>query len=385
MKEIILLGATGSIGTQVLDIIKENKDFLLKAISFGKNKEKAIKIINEFKPLVVSCEMMEDMLWLKEKYPDIEFVYGEKGLEYLASLETKKGLLINAIVGIAGLVPTITAIKNKKDILLANKETLVVAGDMINSLVKEYQVKLLPIDSEHSAILQCLENGRREDLKKIIITASGGSFRDRSREELENVTFLEAMNHPNWSMGAKITVDSSTMVNKGLEVIEAHHLFNIDYDKIETILHRESIIHSMVEFNDGSVLSQMATPDMRLPINYALNYPKHLEYKNSSSLNLVKVKSLTFEKMDFERFPMLELAYKVGRLGGILPLVYNVANEEAVKCFIEGKIKYLEIEKIITDMVNLYQEKNIKNPTIEEILKINSQVRKLINEKIEVC
>ena len=385
MKEIILLGATGSIGTQVLDIIKENKEFLLKAISFGKNKEKAVKIINEFKPLVVSCEMMEDMLWLKEKYPDIEFVYGEKGLEYLASLETKKGLLINAIVGIAGLVPTITAIKNKKDILLANKETLVVAGDMINSLVKEYQVKLLPIDSEHSAILQCLENERREDLKKIIITASGGSFRDRSREELENVTFLEAMNHPNWSMGAKITVDSSTMVNKGLEVIEAHHLFNIDYDKIETILHRESIIHSMVEFNDGSVLSQMATPDMRLPINYALNYPKHLEYKNSSSLNLVKVKSLTFEKMDFERFPMLELAYKVGRLGGILPLVYNVANEEAVKCFIEGKIKYLEIEKIITDMVNLYQEKNIKNPTIEEILKINSQVRKLINEKIEVC
>lgn len=385
MKEIILLGATGSIGTQALDILKENKEFILKAISFGKNKEKAIKIIDEFKPSVVACEMMEDMLFLKEKYPNIEVFYGEEGLIKLANLKTDNGLLVNAIVGIAGLAPTIEAIKSKKDILLANKETLVVAGDMINSLVKEYQVKLLPIDSEHSAILQCLENGRREDLKKIIITASGGSFRDKTRKELENVTVEEALNHPNWSMGAKITIDSSTMVNKGLEVIEAHHLFNISYDKIETILHRESIIHSMVEFNDGSVLSQMATPDMRLPINYALNYPKHLEYKGSSSLDLVKVRNLTFEKMDFDRFPMIELAYKVGRLGGILPLVYNVANEEAVKCFINGKIKYLEIEKIIIDMVNLYLDKNINNPTIEDIIKINSEVRKLINEKIEVC
>lgn len=384
MKEIILLGATGSIGSQVLDVIKNNGDFKLIAISFGKRINKAIEIIEEFKPQYVCTLDKEDAEYLKEKYEKINFCYGNEGLVKVASLPTNNGLLVNAIVGIAGLLPTVEAIRSKKDILLANKETLVVAGDIINKLVKENNVNLLPIDSEHSAIMQCLNSGKFSDVKKIIITASGGSFRNKTRKELENVTLEEAIKHPNWSMGTKITIDSSTMVNKGLEVIEAHHLFNIDYDKIETIIHKESIIHSMVEFMDGAIIAQLGTPNMRIPIAYALNYPFHKKQENVSYLDLVKNSNLTFQKMDYNRFPMVELAYFVGKCGGILPLVYNTSNEVAVDLFVKGKIKYLEIEKIISEMVNYYKEKNIKEPTLEDIFRVDNEIRELIMNNVEV-
>ena len=384
MKEIILLGATGSIGAQVLDVIKDNNEFRLVAISFGKNVNKAIEIIEEFKPQYVCTLEEKDALYLKEKFEDINFCYGNDGLVTIASLDVKKGLLVNAIVGIAGLLPTIKGIESKKDILLANKETLVVAGDIINRKVFENGVKLIPIDSEHSAILQCLNSGEISEVKKIIITASGGSFRDKTREELENVTLEEAIKHPNWSMGTKITIDSSTMVNKGLEIIEAHHLFGLSYDKIEAIIHKESIIHSMVEYNDGAIIAQLGTPNMRIPIAYALNYPHHKKVENVSYLDLIKNSNLTFQKMDYDRFPMVRLAYFVGKSGGILPLVYNTSNEVAVDLFIKGKIKYLEIEKIITDMVNFYKEKNILNPTVDDIFKVDKEIRELISSNVEV-
>lgn len=384
MKEIILLGATGSIGCQVLDVIKDNNEFLLKGISFGNNIKKAIEIIDEFHPQYVCCLNQEDSLNLEKKYPDIIFFYGSVGLIDLVEVETKNEVVINAIVGTSGLVPTVKAIEAKKDILLANKETLVVAGDLINELVSKYQVNLIPIDSEHSAILQCLNSGKKEEVKKIIITASGGSFRDLKREELNNVTLEEACKHPNWSMGTKITIDSSTMVNKGLEVIEAHHLFKIDYSKIETIIHKESIIHSMVEFNDGAVITQMGNPDMRLPILYALNYPHHVKSNIIKELDLCEIGSLSFKKMDYERFPLVKLAYEVGKIGGILPLVYNVSNEVAVSLFIKGKIKYLDIEKIIIETVEFFKERNVLKPSLEVLILFENLVRENILEKYEV-
>lgn len=384
MKEIVLLGATGSIGTQVLEVIKNNENFSLKGISFGKNIKRAIEIIENYKPEFVCALEESDMEILKEKYPNIQFFYGSVGLIDLVEVALENGIVINAIVGIAGLVPTVKAIEAKKDILLANKETLVVAGDIINKLVEENGVKLIPIDSEHSAILQCINSSKREDVKKIIITASGGAFRDKTRKELENVTLEEATEHPNWSMGKKITIDSSTMVNKGLEVIEAHYLFKIDYSNIETVIHKESIIHSLVEFNDGSVIAQMGNPDMRLPIAYALNYPNHEINNFIKPLDLVKIGTLTFKEMNYERFPMVKLAYEVGTLGGILPLVYNVANEVAVKLFMEGKIKYLDIEKIIKKTVEYFKDKNMLNPSLEVILLFEGLVKEKILENYEV-
>lgn len=384
MKEIVLLGATGSIGTQVLDVIKDNRNFSLKGFSFGKNIKRAMEIIEEFKPKYVCALFKSDAMMLKEKYQNVEFFFGNIGLIDLVEVDCENGVVINAIVGIAGLVPTVKAIESKKDILLANKETLVVAGDIINKLVKENNVRLLPIDSEHSAILQCLNTSRKEDVKKIIITASGGAFRNKSRKELENVTLKEATSHPNWSMGKKITIDSSTMVNKGLEVIEAHHLFNIDYSNIETVIHRESIVHSLVEFNDGSVIAQLGNPDMKLPIAYALNYPYHNNNNFVQKLDLVKIGKLSFEEMSFERFPMVELAYEVGRLGGILPLVYNVSNEVAVDLFINGKIKYLDIEKIIKETVEFFKDKNMLNPSLEVLLFFEGLIKEKILENYEV-
>lgn len=384
MKEIILLGATGSIGCQVLDVIKDNKEFLLKGISFGNNIKKAIEIIDEFHPQYVCCLNQEDSINLEKKYPDIAFFYGSVGLIDLVEVKCENGVVINAIVGTSGLVPTVKAIESKKDILLANKETLVVAGDLINELVSKYQVNLIPIDSEHSAILQCLNSGKKEEVKKIIITASGGSFRDLKREELNNVTLEEACTHPNWCMGTKITIDSSTMVNKGLEVIEAHHLFKIDYSKIETIIHKESIIHSMVEFNDGSVIAQMGNPDMRLPIMYALNYPHHIKNNIIKELDLCEIGNLSFKKMDYERFPLVRIAYEVGMIGGILPLVYNVSNEVAVSLFVRGKIKYLDIEKIIIETVDFFKERNVLKPSLEVLILFENLVKENILEKYEV-
>lgn len=381
MKNILLLGATGSIGSQVLDVIRGKEEYKVKSISIGRNINKAIEIIEEFRPEYVSVLNESDRDNLVKRFPEIEFGYGDSGLVRAATY-TNNSYLINAVVGMVGLVPTIESIKLGNDILLANKETLVVAGAIVKRYVKEYGVDLIPIDSEHSTIYQCLLSGKKEDLSRIIITASGGSFRDKTRDELKDVNVKEALNHPNWDMGAKITIDSATMVNKGLEVIEAHHLFDIDYDNIETVIHKESIIHSLVEYNDGTLIAGLSYPDMRIPISYALSTPRRLEVNGIKKMNFSEMFNLSFSPMDYKRFPLLELAYKVGRMGGIMPMVYNTANEVAVKLFLEGKIRFLEIETIINYAVN--NTKNIVDATLEDIIRSDKLLRQELIDKFEV-
>lgn len=378
----MLLGATGSIGSQVLEILRESKEYNLKSIAVGKNIKKAIEIINDFNPEFVSLQTKEDMEKLQGMYPNIQFGYGDTGLIQVATYLKEKGYLINSIVGMVGLKPTVAAIKAGHDILLANKETLVVAGNIIMDLVKKHNVRLIPIDSEHSTIFQCMMGERREDVSRIIITASGGSFRDKNRSELKDVTVEDALKHPNWQMGAKITIDSATMVNKGLEVIEAHYLFDLDYDKIETVIHPESIIHSMVEYNDGSIIAGLSYPDMRIPIAYALSTPKRNNYSFIEKMNFKKLFSLNFKPMDYNRYPLIKLAYEVGEMGGIMPLVYNTANEVAVRLFLNRKIKFLEIDEIINYAVN--NTENINNPTLDDILKYDQILRRDLENKFEV-
>lgn len=382
MKDILLLGASGSIGIQALEIIRENKEYNLKSISVGKNIQKAIEIIDEFKPEFVSVINQDDCELLKNKYPNIEFSYGDSGLIKAATYSENKAYLINAVVGMVGLLPTIEAIKAGHDILLANKETLVAAGSIVMDLAKKHNVNIIPIDSEHSTIYQCMLSGKREDVSRIIITASGGSFRDRSREELKDVSVKEALNHPNWNMGAKITIDSATMVNKGLEVIEAHYLFDIDYDNIETVIHKESIVHSLVEFKDSAIIAGLSYPDMRIPIHYAISNPKRIESNLIKKMDFKSIFNLSFIPMDYNRYPLLELAYKVGKMGGIMPMVYNSANEVAVKLFLEGKINFLGIDDIILYAVN--NTKNIINARIEDIINTDKLLRLELLQKFEV-
>lgn len=383
MKNIYLLGATGSIGRQTIEVLQLlNDSYRLVSICFGNKLKEALEIINEFKPKLVCTSNLENYNYIKENYPNIDLYYGDEGLVKAATCkyyEDGEDIVINSLVGMIGLTPTIEAIKLKRTILLANKETLVVGGKIITKLVKEYNTKLIPIDSEHSAIFQCLEGRKKEEVNKLIITASGGAFREFSRDQLENVTIDDALKHPNWRMGKKITVDCATMVNKGLEVIEAHYLFDIDYDNIETVIHKESIIHSMVEYKDNSIIAQMGKPDMRIPIQYAITYPNKIKYNLDSGLSFKDLNSLTFKEMDFNRFPMLALAYKVGKMGGIMPAVFNASNEEAVKLFCENKIKFLEIENIIIDSVN--KTKNILSPTLNQILEVDKKVREDIINK----
>lgn len=378
---IYLLGASGSIGSQTIDVIRQNKDiYNLEAISVGTNISKAIEIIEEFDVKYVSVINEVDCNYLKGLYKSLEVGYGLSGLIKAATYnKEKKGKLINAVVGYSGLIPTIEAIKIGRDILLANKETLVCAGSIIKDLVKKYDVNLLPIDSEHSAIFQALHCGKKEEVKNLIITASGGSFRDKKRSELKDVTLADALKHPNWVMGAKITIDSATMVNKGLEIIEAHYLFDIDYNNIKTIIHPQSIIHSIVEYIDNSQIAQLATSDMRIPIQYALTYPNRCAYNLDNPLDLTKVSTLTFKPMDFDRYPMVKLAYEVGVMGGVMPAVYNIANEVANELFRKEKIEFLEIESIITKQVGLTQ--NIQNPTIDDIIEVMDKVKQnILNE-----
>ena len=389
MKNIYLLGATGSIGLQTFEILRTLKNKIrLVSFSFNENIIKAEEIINEFHPKFVSCGNEKIYEELKSKYQNIEFGYGSEGLNKAATCkyyDDGKDIVINSVVGMVGLIPTIEAIKLKREILLANKETLVVGGEIITKLKKEYNVKILPIDSEHSAIFQCLEGRRKKEVKRLIITASGGAFRDKTREELKNVSVNDALSHPNWRMGNKITVDCATMVNKGLEVIEAHYLFDMPYEKIDTIIHKESIVHSMVEYIDNTIIAQMGKPDMRIPIQYALTFPTKQKFVLDNSLSFKEYNELTFKEMDFARYPMLLFAYKVGKMGGIMPTVYNASNEEAVKLFLNGKISFLEIENIITEYVNFYQNivessKNT-NITLDEILKVDKEVRLNIQKK----
>ena len=381
MKELILLGASGSIGTQTLDIVREfNDKFQVLGLSVGSDLEKAKKIIEEFKPKMVVTKTLKDLNELKSLFKDVDFDYGDCGLINLATFE-KENLnvtLVVALVGTVGLLPTIEAIKVKRNIALANKETLVIAGEIVMNLARENNVTIFPIDSEHSAIYQGLVGENHNDIKKLIITASGGSLREYSRESLAKVTKEEALAHPNWKMGAKITIDSATMMNKGFEVIEAHHLFNVGYDKIETIIHKESIIHSIVEFNDSQMKAQMANSDMRMPILYALSYPQRLEYQNE--LNLVG-KNLTFEQMDFDRFPCLKMAYEAAIKGNIYPTVLNASNDCAVRLFLEDKISFLMIEEIIKEALS--EATSVSELSLEVILETEKNVREKIIKKYE--
>ncbi len=378
MRKIAILGASGSIGTQTIDVIKNNPDkFELVGASVGSNIDYLNNLITTFPTLkTISVKNESDLGKVKDFSGTIG--YGIEGMNQVATTE-EADIIITAVVGSIGLIPTVKAIHAKKNIGLANKETLVTAGHIIMPLVKEYGINLYPVDSEHSAIFQCLNGENPKEVNKIILTASGGSFRDKSRAELKNVTVTDALNHPNWSMGAKITIDSATMFNKGLEVIEAYHLFGVNYDDIEVLVHRQSIIHSMVEFTDYSVMAQLGTPDMRLPIQYAITYPERLPIANSKRLNLAEVAQLDFKNVDFERYPAVKLAYDAGRLGGSMPTVLNAANEEAVSLFLNEKITFLEIEKLVEIMMK--EHELIENPTIEEILKVDNEIREKIKKR----
>jgi 1-deoxy-D-xylulose-5-phosphate reductoisomerase len=378
MKNLYILGATGSIGMQTIDVVNQNKnEFNIIGLSLGRNDELNHQLLNQLNPEIACLRFVEQYDMYQKNYPNIKFVYGDQGLLDIASYP-KNGLLVNALSGSSGLMPTVKAILSKKDILLANKETLVMAGKQIMELVKNNHVNLYPIDSEHNALWQIIDHTKHSEIDQIVITASGGSFRDLSREDLKNVTIKDALKHPNWNMGAKITIDSATMVNKGLEVIEAHYLFDLPYEKIKTILHKESIVHGLIYFIDGTIKASLSVSDMRIPIAYALFYPNR--HQSDKRLDL---KNLTFKEMDFKRYPLLKLAYEVGEKGGLLPTVYNASNEAAVRLFLEHKINFLDIEKIITKYVLEFKDNSL-NPSIDLIIQTDLKIQKdiyLMHEK----
>lgn len=381
MKKISLLGATGSIGWQTYDILKEQRDaFQLVAFSSGKNLEKTREMIETLKPELVSVQLEEDALTLAKEFPNIKFTFGAKGLVEVAT-HPDSTVLVNAVLGSVGLESTLAAIRMGKTIAIANKETLVTAGHLVMAEAKKYKVAILPVDSEHSAIFQSMNGENPKNIERLIITASGGSFRDKTREQLKHVTVADALNHPNWSMGAKITIDSATMMNKGLEVIEAHVLFDMPYDKIDVLLHRESIIHSLVEYHDTSVIAQLGTPDMRVPIQYALSYPDRIPLQNGQRLNLAQIGQLHFQEMDFERYPALRLAYEAGRMGGTILTAMNAANEAAVAAFLQGKITFLEIDETIERVMQAHQ--NIAVPDLQTILHVDSETRKIVLDMVK--
>jgi 1-deoxy-D-xylulose-5-phosphate reductoisomerase len=377
VKKISLLGATGSIGIQTLEVIREHpEEFELVSLSAGRNIELTRKIISKFNPELVSVQEKADAETLKSDYPNVKIVYGHEGLEE-AAVYHKSDILVNAVLGSVGLSPTLEAIKAKKTIAIANKETLVTAGHIVMEEAKRQNVPILPVDSEHSAIYQALQGEKEKNIERLILTASGGSFRDRSRDDLRGVTKADALNHPNWSMGAKITIDSATMMNKGLEVIEAHWLFALPYDRISVLLHRESIIHSMVEFHDTSIMAQLGTPDMKVPIQYALTYPDRLPLRTGKKLNLAEIGKLHFAEMDFDRFRCLKFAYEAGKAGGTLPAVMNAANEAAVAAFLEDRITFLQIEDLIEKAMDSHEITD--NPSLEMIKEVDYETRRFIN------
>lgn len=382
MKNISILGVTGSIGTQALDVLRFHKDkFKLVAISAYKNIDLTLDIIEEFKPRVVAINDKASFEKLKNikgtlDY-DFELLYGMEGLIKVATLKEVHTVL-TSVVGMIGLKPTLEAIKCKKDIALANKETLVVAGELVMNEAKKYGIKILPVDSEHSAIFQCLQGNDLKSVDKIIITASGGPFRGYSKKQLENVTLNQALNHPKWSMGKKITIDSSTLMNKGLEVIEAHLLFDCDYENIEVVVHPQSIIHSMVQYKDGAVIAQLGVTDMKLPIQYALNYPLR-DNNISEKLDFYKINELNFYKPDTEVFRCLKLAYKAGKMGGLMPTILNGANEVCVDLFLNEKIKYLDIPTIVEECMEVF--KNDMEVSLRNIIDLDKSVREYIMNK----
>ena len=379
MKKIAILGSTGSIGTQTLEVVRENKDIEVLGLAAGNNIKLLERQIREFHPKMAAVWSEERAKELRENVKDlnIKIVSGMEGLIELSVMEESE-ILVTAIVGMIGIRPTIEAIKAGKDIALANKETLVTAGHIIMPLAKEYQVAILPVDSEHSAIFQSLQGGQEKALHKILLTASGGPFRQKTREELLNIQVEDALKHPNWEMGRKITIDSSTLVNNGLEVIEAKWLFDVSLDQIEVVVHPQSIIHSMVEYVDGAIIAQLGTPDMKLPIQYALYYPER-RFLPGDRLDFAALSKLTFEKPDMETFYGLRLAFEAGKEGGSLPTVFNAANELAVSKFLERKIKYLEIPEIIEHCMQAH--KTIADPSVDEILQTEQEVYEQIESR----
>ena len=379
MKTIAILGSTGSIGTQTLEVVRENQDIQVAALAAGNNIALLEQQIREFAPKTVAVWTEEKAKELRERVKDVpvKIVSGMDGLLEISVLE-ETDILVTAIVGMIGIRPTIAAIRAGKDIALANKETLVTAGHIIMPLAKEHHVSILPVDSEHSAIFQSLQGNEKNSIKKILLTASGGPFRGRKREELANIQVEDALKHPNWEMGRKITIDSSTMINKGLEVIEAKWLFDVDFDQIQVVVQPQSVIHSMVEYEDGAVIAQLGTPDMKLPIQYALYYPKRRNLPGDR-LDFWKLTELTFEQPDLETFYGLRLAYEAGRAGGTMPTVFNAANERAVSLFLDRKIKYLEIPEIIHYCMDAHKRKEA--PTVEEILSAEAETYEQIESR----
>ena len=386
MKKILILGSTGSIGTNTLELIRNNREkYEVVGISGNRNIELLKKQIEEFKPVSIYVGVEKDALNLKKEYSFIKEVYfGENGLAEL-SKNSDYDIILTAVSGAIGIDATVEAIKREKRIALANKETMVSAGIYINKLLKEYpKAEIIPVDSEHSALFQSLQGFKKKDVKKLIITASGGTFRGKDLTYLENVTVEQALKHPNWSMGKKITIDSSTLVNKGLEVIEAHELFNINYDDIDVIVHPQSIIHSMVEYVDGSIIAQMGVANMKTPILYAFTYPEKEFNSSINFLDLIKNNNLTFEEADRKVFKGIDLAYRAGRTGGTMPTVFNASNEVAVELFMKKRIKFLDIYRIIEEAMNSHQVVSLDTDNALNIIKeVDRETRKKVREQWE--
>ncbi len=379
MKKIAILGSTGSIGTQTLEVVRANKDIEVTALAVGSNIDLLEKQIREFSPKIAAVWNEEKAKELKDRVRDLD-IRVESGMDGLLAVATELGaeIVVTAVVGMIGIRPTIAAMNAGKDIALANKETLVTAGHIIMSLAKEKHVRILPVDSEHSAIFQSLNGETGNKIHKILLTASGGPFRGWTREQMKGVQVEDALKHPNWTMGRKITIDSSTMVNKGLEVMEARWLFGVEMDQVQVVVQPQSVIHSMVEYEDGAVIAQLGTPDMKLPIQYALYYPER-RFLAGDRLDFAKLAQITFEAPDFENFHGLSLAYKAGRRGGTLPTVFNAANERAVQKFLDREIGYLTI----TDMIEAAMEHHTvkENPTVEEILAAEQETYDFIESR----
>lgn len=382
MKRIAILGSTGSIGTQTLEIVRDNPDLQVVGLAAGANIDLLEKQVREFQPRLVSLQSEADCKELKTRLAgsriDVQVIPGMEGLLAIAEMEESE-ILVTAIVGMIGIRPTIAAINKKKDIALANKETLVTAGHIIMPLAAEKGVSILPVDSEHSAIFQSLQGENRERVSKLLITASGGPFRGRTRDDLEKVQLEDALKHPNWSMGHKITIDSATLVNKGLEVMEAKWLFDIDLDRIQVVVHPQSIIHSMVEYVDGGIIAQLGTPDMKLPIQYALFYPDRRPMAGKR-VDFYELGTITFERPDLETFTGLKLAMRAAAEGGSVPTVFNAANEKAVSLFLNRKIRFLQIPEIIEMCMDAH--KKIENPDVEEILGTEQETYEMIQSKV---
>ncbi|MGE5629404.1 MAG: 1-deoxy-D-xylulose-5-phosphate reductoisomerase [Solirubrobacterales bacterium] len=379
MKNICILGATGSIGTQTLDVIRsDSSNFKLMSISSNKNVNTTISIIKEFKPLYAAVTDIAAYnainSFCRETNSKTEVLYGMEGLNKIVC-QPEIDIVVTSVVGMIGLVPTINAIKSGKDIALANKETLVAGGSLVMKEVSLNNVKILPVDSEHGAVFQCLQGNSREDINNILLTASGGPFRGKTINDLMNISVEEALNHPKWNMGKKISIDSATLMNKGLEVIEAHWLFGVDYENIKVVVHPQSIIHSMVEYKDGSIIAELSDPDMKLPIQYALNYPKRKE-SVIKPLNFFETGNLSFEKPDMDTFKCLKLAYQAGKTGGTLPAILNAANEAAVELFLNKKIKFLDISRIIEECMLKFSYTH--DFQIEDVILLDRKVKEYI-------